>query len=83
METLTKPLSGCVAKIVSYQAEKHHLFLDTNFGGHPGRSTMDALHLMVKFIFDQWRKGNVVSALFIDVKGAFPSVEVQQLIHNM
>ena len=83
METFAKPLSGCVAEILSYQAEKHHLLPDTNFGGRPGRSTTDTLHLMVKFIFDNWRKCNVVSALFLDVKGAFPSVEVQQLIHNM
>ena len=62
METLAKPLSGCVVEILSYQAEKHHLLPDTNFGCRLGRSTTDALHLTVKFIFDQWRKGNVVSA---------------------
>ena len=83
METLAKPLSGCVAEILSYQAEKHHLLPDTNFGRCPGRSTTGTFHLTVKFIFDNWRKGNVVSALFLNVKGAFPSVEVQQLIHNM
>ena len=37
----------------------------------------------MKFIFDQWRTGNVVPALFLDVKRAFPSVEIQKLIHNM
>ena len=83
MESLAKPLSGCVAEILSYQAEKYNLLLKTNFGGRPGRSTTDALHLTVKFIFDQWKKGNVVSALFLDVKGAFPSIEIQKLIHNM
>ena len=85
MKTLAKakPLSGCVVEILSYQAEKYHLLPDTNFDGHPCRSITDALHLMLKFIFDQWRKDNVVSALFIDIKGAFPSMEVQQLIHNM
>ena len=43
----------------------------------------DALHLTVKFILDQWRKGNVVSTLFLDIKEAFPSIEVNKLIHNM
>ena len=76
IETLAKPLLGCIA-------EKHRLLPDTNFGGCPGRSTTDALHLTVKFIFDNWRKGNVVSALFLDVTGAFSSVEVQRLMHNM
>ena len=68
-------------EIRSYQVEKHHHLLDTTFGRHPGRSTTDTLHLTVKFIFDQWRKGNIVSALFLDVKGAF--LEVQWLIHNI
>ena len=83
MEMLAKPLSSCIAEILSYQAEKHNLLPKSNFGGHPGRNTTDALHLTVKFIFNQWRKGNVVSALFLDIKGAFPSVKVNQLIHNM
>ena len=83
METLTKPLSGCVAETLSFQAEKHNLLPKTNFGGWPGRNTTDTLHLMIKFIFDQWRNGNVVSPLFLDIKGAFPSVKVQKLIHNM
>ena len=83
METLTKPLSGCVTELLSPQAEKHNLLLNTNFCGCPGRSTIDTLYLTTKFIFDHWRKGNVVSALFLDVKGAFPSVEVQRLSHNM
>ena len=83
METLAKPLSGCVAEALSFQAKKHNLLPKTSFRGWPGRNTTDALHLMAKFIFDQLRKGNIVSALFLNVKGAFPSVEVQKLIHNM
>ena len=75
MKTLAKPLSGDVAETLSYQAEKHHLLPDTNFGRHPGRSTADTLHLIVKFIFDHCRKGNVVSALFLDVKGVVKSAE--------
>ena len=49
MESLAKQLSGCVAEILSYQAEKHNLLPKTNFGRHPGRSTTDVLHLTVKF----------------------------------
>jgi hypothetical protein len=32
---------------------------------------------------DMWRRGNVVGALFLDIKGAFPSVILERLIHNM
>jgi Reverse transcriptase (RNA-dependent DNA polymerase) len=83
METLAKPLSGCVAETLTYHAETLNLLPDKNFGGRAGRSTADTLHLTVKFIKDQWRKGNVVSALFLDVRGAFSSVAVEWLTHNM
>jgi hypothetical protein len=39
--------------------------------------------VMVKFIKDAWRAGEVVTALFLDVKGAFPSVDVARLLHEM
>ena len=32
---------------------------------------------------DSWRKNQVSFALFLDVKGAFPSVDINRLIHNM
>ena len=38
---------------------------------------------MVKFIKDAWCRNEVVSALFLNVKGAFPSVSVKRLIHNL
>ena len=44
METLAKPLSGCVAESLSYQAEKHNLLLKTNSSGHPGSSTVPQMH---------------------------------------
>lgn len=37
---------------------------------------------MVKFIKDAWHRNEVVSALFLDVKGAFPSISVKHLVHN-
>ncbi len=38
---------------------------------------------MVASIKDAWRQGDVVTVLFLDVKGAFPSVDVDMLIHEM
>ena len=37
----------------------------------------------MKFMKDAWRKGEVISALFLDIKGTFPSLILMQLIHNM
>ncbi len=56
---------------------------DQHFGGCPGRCTTDLVHLMVASIKDAWHEGNVVTVLFLDVKGAFPSVDVDMLIHEM
>jgi len=32
---------------------------------------------------DAWQVSKVASVLFLNVKGAFPSVAVDQLLHNM
>ena len=38
---------------------------------------------MVQTIKDTWRKGNNIGALSMDMKGAFPSIILEKLIHNM
>ena len=44
---------------------------------------MDSLHYVTKFVKDAWRRKEVVSALFLDIKSAFPSVVLDWLVHNM
>jgi hypothetical protein len=83
LKTLAKPLSMAVAEDLSYIAEAHNLLPDHHFGGRPNRATTDAIHLVTKYVQDAWRVGKVASALFLDVKGAFPSVDVQRLCHDM
>ena len=68
---------------IMHHAERLNMLPNSHFGGRPRRSTTDALHLPTKYIKDAWRKGLVVSALFLDVKGAFPSVSATRLVHNM
>jgi len=43
----------------------------------------DSLHYVTKFMKDAWWKGEVVSALFLDIKSAFPSVVLSQLVHDI
>jgi hypothetical protein len=43
----------------------------------------DTLHYVANFVKDAWRRGNVVGVLFLDIKGAFPSIIFERLIHNM
>ena len=47
--------------------ETHNLLPSTHFGGRPGRSTTDSLHLLETTIRHAWRQGKVVSALFLDI----------------
>ncbi|KIJ39724.1 hypothetical protein M422DRAFT_174834, partial [Sphaerobolus stellatus SS14] len=83
MDTIAKTLSSCVADALMFHTERLQLLPNTHFGGRPGRSTNDALQLMISFIKNNWRKGNVVSTLFLDVKAAFPSVSTKRLAHNL
>jgi hypothetical protein len=55
----------------------------TQFGGRPGRTTTDAIHLLTQKVKDAWRKGFVVSALFLDIQAAFPNVVKPVLLRNM
>lgn len=82
-DTIVKVLSSCIAKAIVKQTERLGLLPSMHFRGRPRRATMDMLQLMVNFIKNPWRKGNVVSMLFLDIKVAFPSIAVSWLLHNM
>ena len=83
LNTTAKILSALVAERTSYLLEAHNLLPNTHFGGRPGRSTTDSLHLLETTVRHAWRQGNVVSALFLDIEGAFPNAVTDRLIHNM
>src|ERR1700683_4243965 len=63
--------------------EKHNLLPAVQFGGRPGRSTTDAMLLIVDHIKSAWRAGKVAASLFLDIQGAFPNTVKDQLLHNM
>jgi len=39
--------------------------------------------MLMKTVKDAWCKGQVASTLFLDIKGALPSIDIDRLIHNM
>ena len=45
LNTLGKLLTAVIAEQLTYYTEKHALLPPTHFGGRPGRTTMDALHV--------------------------------------
>jgi len=44
---------------------------------------MDAIHHLIDKIKNAWRKGSVVSILFLDIEEAFPNAVTDRLIHNL
>jgi hypothetical protein len=83
LKIANKILSASVAECLKTLADKHKWLPDHHFGGRPGCSTTDALHLFVKTIKDVWARGQVASALFLDIKGAFLHALPSQLAGNM
>lgn len=83
LDSMAKILSACVAEDLVSIAERHGLFPANHFGGRPGRATNDSLMLSTQWIYEKWRQKLVVSALFLDIQGAYPNVVVPLLIHEM
>ena len=80
---LARLLNACQALDLVTMCEKLQILPANHFGARPGRTTTDSIHLLTKTVKDAWRKKQVASALFLDVKGAFPSVDINRLTHNM
>ncbi|KIK50225.1 hypothetical protein GYMLUDRAFT_132863, partial [Collybiopsis luxurians FD-317 M1] len=55
------------------------ILLIMQFSGCLGHSTMDSIHLLILII----EKNQVVSILALDVKGAYPSVDLEVLYHEL
>jgi len=83
IRTISKILSSCIADELMQLSEKHRLLPANHFGCRAGHSTSDSLHYITKIAKDAMSKGKVVSALFLNIKGAFPSVNLERLVHDM
>lgn len=78
-----RALNACIADEITRRVELLGLIPTQQFGARPGRNTTDSIHMMVDSIKEAWRKGEVASVLYMDVKGAFPSVDLQMLYHEL
>ncbi|KAJ3473537.1 hypothetical protein NLI96_g12951 [Meripilus lineatus] len=83
LNTTGKLLSTLIAADLSFLVEKHGLLPVNQFGGRPCHTTTDAIHLLTSKVKDAWRRGEVATALFLDVQSAFPNTMKFRLIHNM
>ena len=76
-------LNACIADDLIGRCEQHNILPKNHFGARAGHSTTQAIHYLVARVKSAWRKKKVVTALFLDVKGAFPSVDINRLKHDM
>ena len=83
LDTIGKVLSSCVVEDLVKMAEKHQLIPKNHYGCRPGHTTTDALHYVIAAAKNAWQRGNEMSILFLDIKGTFPSVILECLIHDM
>jgi Reverse transcriptase (RNA-dependent DNA polymerase) len=63
--------------------EKYHLLPEHHFGCRPGQTTTNVIQYVVGETKDAWRQGKVMGVLYLDIKGAFPSIILDRLTHNM
>jgi hypothetical protein len=83
LNTMWKVLTAVVAEQVSYYTETFQLLPSHHFGGRPGRTTTDAMHLLTHKIKAAWHTGKIAAVLFLDVEGAFPNVVPEVLANNL
>ena len=83
LNMMSKVLTAIMVDTMAFYTEAHQLLPAHHFGGRPGRTTTDAVHLLVHKIKDSWRKKQVTAVLFLDIEGAFPNAVTSKLIHSM
>ena len=65
LNTMSKVLTAIAANLMTFYTEKYKLLPAHHFGGHPGRTTADAVHLLVHKVKDAWHKHQVTAVLFL------------------
>jgi hypothetical protein len=80
---MCKLLTAIIAEQVTLLMEHHNLLPNMHFGGRPGRTTTDSLHILETTVKNEWRNKKVASILFLDIEGAFPNAVTDHLAHNM
>ena len=83
LNTIGNVLESVLATRISYLVELHHSLPFTHTGGRKSSSAEHAIHHLVENAYTAWNKGNVGSALFLDVTGAFDNVSHERLLQNL
>jgi Reverse transcriptase (RNA-dependent DNA polymerase) len=81
--TIDKILENIMIEHINYLCEISNLLSKNHFEDRPGRSTEDAILILSENIHQAWKKGNIFSAILMDMSGAFNNVHHERLLHNM
>ena len=80
LNCLGKTAEKIMARRVAFYAEEYDLLHSEQMGGRPKRSATDAALALTHDIESANRRGNILSAVFLDVKGAFDNVAKPRLL---
>jgi len=72
-----------VAELLVEKAERRELLVDGHYVSRKMRLAIDAVAIMVDRAHAAQREGHKAGVLLMDIKAAFPSVEIGRLIHTM
>lgn len=83
LSCISKVFETILTRRIAYWAETNKILAEGHTGGRRQHSTDDAFVMLTTWIKHKWRQGLIVSALFLDVKSAYPSVHTLRLIHTL
>jgi hypothetical protein len=80
---LGKLIEKVTATLITNDVERRSVLHEGQFGGRRKRSAIDAAGVLVATVDEAWEQGDIAAALMMDVKGAFPTVNCECLVHKM
>ena len=83
LNMMWKVITAIITNHITYVTEKHQLLPANHFGGQPGQTTANAMHLLTNKVKAAWRIGKVMSVLFLDIEGTFLNANPERLVHNL
>lgn len=79
LNVIGKILEKLMADCLTERLELGHWLHDGQFGGRRRRGAIDAVARLITSAESSWSKGKMAGALFMDVKGAFPTTNAAVL----
>lgn len=83
LSSLSKSFEFLIARRLTKWAETNQILAQGHLGGRKNAGTEDALYVLDSWVRYKWEKGQVVGALFLDVKSAYPAVQPTRLIQYL